>query len=62
MNSLKSAYAGRTSLFIAHRLVTIADADIIYVLDEGQVVETGTHEQLLAKEGKWNHLIDIFLI
>ncbi|CAK5055565.1 unnamed protein product [Meloidogyne enterolobii] len=51
MHSLKSAYSGRTSLFIAHRLVTIADADIIYVLDEGRVVETGTHKQLLAKEG-----------
>ena len=52
MHSLKSAYSGRTSLFIAHRLVTIADADIIYVLDEGRVIETGTHKQLLAKEGK----------
>lgn len=52
MHSLKNAYSGRTSLFIAHRLVTIADADIIYVLDEGIVTETGTHKQLLAKGGK----------
>jgi ABC-type transport system involved in Fe-S cluster assembly fused permease/ATPase subunit len=51
MASLRKACAGRTSLFIAHRLATIVDADIIYVLDKGEVVEAGTHSQLLAKQG-----------
>lgn len=51
MRSLKRACAGRTSLFIAHRLATIVDADIIYVLDKGRVAESGTHFELLANGG-----------
>ena len=51
MRSLKRACAGRTSLFIAHRLATIVDADIIFVLDKGRVVESGTHFELLGNGG-----------
>ncbi|KAL3072440.1 hypothetical protein niasHS_017414 [Heterodera schachtii] len=51
MRSLKKAFSGRTSLFIAHRLATIVDADIIYVLDRGMVVESGTHSQLVGLPG-----------
>ncbi|KAI3415752.1 hypothetical protein GPALN_005336 [Globodera pallida] len=51
MRSLKQASTGRTSLFIAHRLATIVDADIIYVLDRGMVVEAGTHSQLMGLSG-----------
>ena len=40
----------KTAVFIAHRLATIADCDLIYVLKEGQVVESGTHDDLLLKE------------
>lgn len=46
----------RTSLIIAHRLSTIRDADKIVVMDEGRVVETGSHEELLEKKGRYYEL------
>ncbi|VDN03131.1 unnamed protein product [Thelazia callipaeda] len=49
MRSLGNAVHQRTSLFIAHRLATIVDADIIYVLKNGKVFESGSHFELLAK-------------
>jgi ATP-binding cassette, subfamily B, multidrug efflux pump len=45
--------AGRTSFVIAHRLSTVRGADTILVLDQGAVVEQGTHEELLAREGAY---------
>uniref|UniRef100_A0A8R1E0Y9 Iron-sulfur clusters transporter ABCB7, mitochondrial n=1 Tax=Caenorhabditis japonica TaxID=281687 RepID=A0A8R1E0Y9_CAEJA len=53
MKALKGAVEKRTSLFIAHRLATIVDADIIYVLEDGKVVEKGSHFDLLAQDGRY---------
>ena len=46
----------RTSVFIAHRLRTIYDSDLIIVLREGQVAESGTHEQLVTRAGLYSEL------
>jgi ATP-binding cassette subfamily B protein len=49
--TLRRVSAHRTSLAIAHRLSTIADADLIFVLNEGRLAESGTHAQLLKRDG-----------
>lgn len=56
MEALRRLTAGRTTLIIAHRLATIVAADAILVLDQGGVVQTGTHEQLLAQQGRYCEL------
>jgi ATP-binding cassette subfamily B protein len=56
--ALKTLLAGRTSFMIAHRLSTIRHADDIIVLDHGVIVEQGNHEQLVAKRGVYNGLIE----
>jgi ATP-binding cassette subfamily B protein len=50
---------GRTSIVIAHRLSTIQDVDRIHVLHHGRIVETGSHDQLLAKRGAYWRLYQL---
>ena len=54
--AVKTVTAGRTSFVIAHRLSTIVDADIILLVDEGKIVERGTHKELMAKGGAYYRL------
>ena len=49
--AIKRLMVGRTTLVIAHRLATVRDADLIAVMENGRIVETGKHDQLVAKEG-----------
>jgi ABC-type transport system involved in Fe-S cluster assembly fused permease/ATPase subunit len=55
-DALERASEGRTVLTIAHRLSTVAEADLIVVLEQGEVVEQGSHEALLARDGRYAHL------
>jgi len=55
-DALRRLMRGRTTIVIAHRLTTVLDADSIYVLDRGHVVESGTHGELIAKGGLYARL------
>ncbi|MCY7381813.1 MAG: peptidase domain-containing ABC transporter [Microcoleus sp. CAN_BIN18] len=52
-NNLAESFAGRTVFFITHRLTTIQNADIIIMMDQGSVVEQGTHKELMALKGRY---------
>ena len=54
--ALNGLMSGRTTLVIAHRLSTVVDADLIYVIDNGQIVEQGNHAELLQQGGSYAHL------
>jgi ABC-type multidrug transport system fused ATPase/permease subunit len=56
-DALNKLMEGRTSIIIAHRLATIREVDCIYVIDKGQIVEQGTHDELsLLENGAYNNL------
>ena len=55
-DAMQRIMQGRTSIVIAHRLSTIRDSDFIVVMDHGQIVESGSHEALLAQKGKYYEL------
>ncbi len=54
--ALSRLMKGRTTIVIAHRLSTVVDADRIYVLDKGQVAQSGTHAELMAADGLYANL------
>jgi len=56
IKNLKTLMEGRTTISIAHRLGTIVNSDMIVVLDEGKILETGTHEELIKKKTLYHHL------
>lgn len=55
-NAMQLVMKDRTSIVIAHRLSTIRDSDLIVVMDQGRIAESGNHEELLAKKGKYYEL------
>ena len=55
-HALDSLMKEKTSIVIAHRLSTIENSDCIYVIDHGQVIEKGTHSELLSKDGTYSAL------
>lgn len=56
--ALRTLRAGRTTLVVAHRLSTIVDADRIHVVDQGRVIESGRHEELIARRGAYHALCE----
>ena len=54
--AMQKIMENRTSIVIAHRLSTVRDADIIVVMNHGEIVEQGSHEELIARKGKYYDL------
>jgi ATP-binding cassette subfamily B (MDR/TAP) protein 1 len=57
--ALDAAARGRTTIAVAHRLSTIQKADIIYVFDQGKIVESGTHHELIRNKGRYYELVNL---
>jgi ABC-type multidrug transport system fused ATPase/permease subunit len=59
--ALRRLLTGRTSFIVAHRLSTVREADLIFVLQNGRIVERGSHEELLQLSGMYRNLYDQFV-
>jgi ATP-binding cassette subfamily B protein len=59
--SMKQVTSGRTSILIAHRLSTIREANRIYVISQGRIVEEGNHESLMNMNGQYRHMVELSL-
>jgi ATP-binding cassette subfamily B (MDR/TAP) protein 1 len=57
--ALDAAAQGRTTIAVAHRLSTIQKADVIYVFDQGKIVESGTHQELVRNKGRYYELVNL---
>lgn len=57
--ALDDAARGRTTIAVAHRLSTIQKADIIYVFDQGKIVESGNHQELTRKKGRYYEMVNL---
>jgi ATP-binding cassette subfamily B protein len=55
--NLSSFYIGKTVVIVAHRLSTVKNADQIIVLEKGEIIEIGNHEELISKKGAYFHLV-----
>jgi len=58
-NNLQSQYQDKSLIFVSHRFSTVRNANKIFVIDQGELIERGSHDKLMALKGKYAHLFNI---